>query len=101
MPQLDVERALRRCSGDPMDLFGDQLAASGSRRRTAVGNVHNVVGDVFVDHIPRTAAELQAVPLANGVEPIAGVLALLFPARLLDDVASGLSQVESGRSPGS
>ena len=71
-----------------MDLFGDQLAASGPRRRAAVGNVHDVVDDVFVDHIPGTAAELQAVPLADGIEPIAGVLALLLPARLLDDVAA-------------
>ena len=82
-----------------MDLFGNQFAASGSCRRTAVGDVHDVVGDIFVHYIPRATTQLQAVPLANGVEPIAGVLSLLLPARLLDDVAPGLSQVEADEVP--
>ena len=39
------------------------------------------------------------MPLTNGVEPIAGVLALLLPACPLDDVAPGLSQVEADKIP--
>ncbi len=57
-------------------------------RVVAVGDVDDVALDILLDDEPRTAAQAQSFPLADGMEPIAVVLALpvssstIFPTRL-------------------
>ena len=59
----------------------------------AVGDVDDVTPDVFLDDEPRAAAQSQSFPLADGVEPIAVVLAQHFAGLQLHDLARPASEV--------
>ena len=59
----------------------------------AVGDVDDVPPDVLLDDEPRAAAQSQSFPLADGVEPIAVVLAQHFAGLQLHDLARPASEV--------
>ena len=51
----------------------------------AARNINGVVSDVFLHHIPRTAAQSQTLSLTDGVEPVAIVHTDLSPGFNFDN----------------
>ena len=58
----------------------------------AVRDVEDVGFEIFLDHKPRATAETESFALTDGVEPVAFVLADLFAAFDLDDIARALTE---------
>ena len=68
-------------------LAHEELAPVGSLRLETVGHIDDVAANVFAHDVPRAAAEAEAFALADGKEPIAGVLT--------DDIAGFLFHHEA------
>ena len=62
-------------------------------RVVAVGDVDDVALDILLDDEPRTAAQAQSFPLADGMEPIAVVLAQYLARFQFDDFSDTFAQV--------
>lgn len=60
---------------DAMERHDGEVLLVGRRRVVAMRDIDDVLLDVFLDDEPRTATEAHAFALADGVEPVAFVLA--------------------------
>ena len=58
-----------------------------------MGDVEDVLGDVFFYYEPRTTAEAHALTLADGMEPKTAMFADATTGFELDDVAGHLAQI--------
>ena len=63
----------------------------------AVAHIDCVVGNVFLHHIPRAAAQAETFALADGVKPVALVLANLLACFKFDDVALLLAKMTTNK----
>ena len=63
----------------------------------AVAHIDDVVFHVLAHHIPRATAQAQSLALADGVEPIATVLAQLAPRFEFDYGARLLAQMATDK----
>lgn len=72
----DVVFAIRRKGVERKEigLAHEELAPVGGLRLETVRYIDDVAANVFAHYIPRAAAEAEAFALADGKEPIAGVL---------------------------
>ena len=80
-----LDRLGDRCQ--PVDIVDGEIGFIGGGGVVAVGDVEDVVGDVFFDDKPGAAGEAHAFALTDGVEPVATVLANLLARFQLNDVA--------------
>ena len=79
--------------GEPVEVVDGEGRLVGGGGVVAVGDVEDVVGDVFFDDEPGTTGEAHTLALADGVEPEAFVLPDATPRLEFDDIARVLAEV--------
>ena len=80
-------------AGEPVEVVDGEVGFVGGGGVVAMGDVEDVVGDVFFDDEPGTTGEAHAFALANGVEPEAFVLTNATASLEFDDVAWVFTEV--------
>ena len=78
---------------EPVDVVDGEGGLVGGGGVVAVGDVEDVVGDIFFDDEPGATGEAHALALADGVEPEAFVLPDPTPCLEFDDIAWVLAEV--------
>ena len=78
---------------DAMEAHNGEVLLVGRRRVVAMRDIDDVLLDVFLDDEPRTATQSHAFALADGVKPVALVLANEFACLQLYDIAWQLAQI--------
>ena len=76
-----------------MERHDGEVLLVGRRRVVAMRDIDDVLQDVFLDDEPRTATQSHAFALADGVEPVALVLANEFACLQLYDIAWQFTQI--------
>ena len=89
----DMRRPSKGVLGEPVEVVDGEGGLVGGGGVVAVGDVEDVVGDVFFDDEPGAAGEAHALALADGVEPEAFVLADATTCLEFDDIARVLAEV--------
>ena len=79
--------------GDEIEAVHVDHLAVLRRRVVAVGHIDDVAANVLLDHEPGASAQSQAFALADGVKPVAVVLAHHLARLQLDDLARAPAQV--------
>ena len=82
-----------RCQ--PVDVVDGEVGFVGGGGVVAVGDVEDVVGDVFFDDEPGTTREAHAFALTDGVEPEAFVLTDTTTSFEFDDITGVFTEVTS------
>ena len=78
---------------EPVEVVDGEVRFVGGGGVVAMGDVEDVVGDIFFDDEPGTSGEAHAFALTNGVEPEAFVLANATTRLEFDDVTWVFSKV--------
>ena len=81
--------------GEPMDIMDGEVGFVGGGGIVAVGDVEDVVGDIFFDDEPGTARETHAFTLTDGVEPEAFMLTDTTTGFEFDDITGVFTEITS------
>ena len=87
---LRSKRCVRR-QGEPMEVVHREVLFIGRLGVIAMGDVEDVVGDIFLNHEPRATTKTHALALTNGMEPKAFVLADATTGFEFNDIAGLLT----------
>ena len=93
MANLQRDVCWWQLSVDAMERHDGEVLLIGCLWVVAVGDIDDVLLDVFLDDKPRAATQSHAFSLSDGVEPVALVLADKFSRFQLYYVARQLTQI--------